>query len=36
MRYTTKSGHSEHELADPYHEHYVNMSPYKMLPNVSP
>ena len=28
VRYTTKSGHSEHELADPYHEHYVNMSPF--------
>jgi short-subunit dehydrogenase len=28
VRYTAKSDHSEHELADPYHEHYVNMSPF--------
>jgi len=28
VRYTPKSDHSEHELADPYHEHYVNMAPF--------
>ncbi|MFW2387014.1 MAG: SDR family NAD(P)-dependent oxidoreductase [Polyangiales bacterium] len=28
VRYTPKSGRSEHELAEPYHEHYVNMSPF--------
>lgn len=28
VRYTSKSGRSEHELAEPYHEHYVNMSPF--------
>jgi len=28
VRYTAKSDHSEHELAEPYHEHYVNMSPF--------
>ena len=28
VRYTPKSGRSEHELADPYHEHYVNMAPF--------
>ena len=28
VRYTPQSDRSEHELADPYHEHYVNMSPF--------
>jgi len=28
VRYTPKSGRSEHEVAEPYHEHYVNMSPF--------
>ncbi len=28
VRYTPKSDKSEHELAEPYHEHYVNMSPF--------
>jgi len=28
VRYTPKSGRSEHELAEPYHEHYVNMAPF--------
>ena len=28
VRYTPKSDHSENELADPYHEHYVNMTPF--------
>ena len=28
VRYTPKSDRSEHELAEPYHEHYVNMSPF--------
>jgi short-subunit dehydrogenase len=28
VRYTPKSGRSEHELAEPYHEHYVNMGPF--------
>ena len=28
VRYTAKSDRSEHELAEPYHEHYVNMSPF--------
>ncbi len=28
VRYTPKSGISEHELAEPYHEHYVNMAPF--------
>jgi hypothetical protein len=28
VRYTAESDRSEHELAEPYHEHYVNMSPF--------
>jgi hypothetical protein len=28
VRYTAKSGYSEHEITDPYHEHYVNMAPF--------
>ena len=28
VRYTKRSDRSEHELAEPYHEHYVNMSPF--------
>ena len=28
VRYTAKSDRSEHELAEPYHEHYVNMAPF--------
>ena len=28
VRYTAQSGRSEHELAEPYHEHYVNMAPF--------
>jgi short-subunit dehydrogenase len=28
VRYTHKSDRSEHELAEPYHEHYVNMAPF--------
>lgn len=28
VRYTPKSDRSEHELAEPYHEHYVNMTPF--------
>jgi hypothetical protein len=28
VRYTPKSDRSEHELAEPYHEHYVNMGPF--------
>ena len=28
VRYTPKSHRSEHELAEPYHEHYVNMTPF--------
>jgi short-subunit dehydrogenase len=28
VRYTARSDRSEHELADPYHEHYVNMAPF--------
>jgi len=28
VRYTPQSGRSEHELAEPYHAHYVNMSPF--------
>lgn len=28
VRYTPKSGLSEHELAEPYHEHYSNMAPF--------
>ena len=28
VRYTARSGRSEHEPADPYHEHYVNMAPF--------
>ena len=28
VRYTEQSDRSEHELAEPYHEHYVNMSPF--------
>ena len=28
VRYTERSDRSEHELAEPYHEHYVNMSPF--------
>ena len=28
VRYTSQSNLSEHELAEPYHEHYVNMTPF--------
>jgi len=28
VRYTPQSGRSEHERAEPYHEHYVNMAPF--------
>ncbi len=28
VRYTVESDRSEHELAEPYHEHYFNMSPF--------
>ena len=28
VRYTPKSDRSEHEVAEPYHEHYVNMTPF--------
>jgi short-subunit dehydrogenase len=28
VRYTPKSDRSEHELTEPYHEHYVNMAPF--------
>lgn len=28
VRYTVESDRSEHEIAEPYHEHYVNMSPF--------
>lgn len=28
VRYTPASDRSEHELAEPYHEHYVNMGPF--------
>jgi hypothetical protein len=28
VRYTPKSDRSEQQLAEPYHEHYVNMSPF--------
>ena len=28
VRHTPKSDRSKHELADPYHEHYVNMAPF--------
>jgi short-subunit dehydrogenase len=28
VHYTPQSGRAEHELAEPYHEHYVNMSPF--------
>lgn len=28
VRYTPQSDRSEHELAEPYHEHYVNMAPF--------
>lgn len=28
VRYTPKSDQSAHELAEPYHEHYVNMGPF--------
>jgi short-subunit dehydrogenase len=28
VRYTPQSHTSEHELAEPYHEHYVNMAPF--------
>jgi short-subunit dehydrogenase len=28
VRYTPKSDRSERELAEPYHEHYVNMGPF--------
>ena len=28
VRYTPKSDRSEHDLAEPYHEHYVNMGPF--------
>ena len=37
VRYTPKSGRSEHELAEPYHEHYVNMAPFiERLMKLSP
>lgn len=28
VRYTPRSERSQHELADPYHKHYVNMAPF--------
>jgi NAD(P)-dependent dehydrogenase (short-subunit alcohol dehydrogenase family) len=28
VRYTLKSDRSAHDLAEPYHEHYVNMAPF--------
>ncbi len=28
VRYTPRSGRSEQDLADPYHEHYFNMAPF--------
>jgi len=28
VRYTPKSDRSEHELTEPYHEHYANMAPF--------
>jgi len=28
VRYTPQSGRSEHEMTEPYHDHYVNMSPF--------
>lgn len=28
VRYTAESDRSEHGLAEPYHEHYVNMTPF--------
>jgi short-subunit dehydrogenase len=28
VRYTPASDRSEHEIAEPYHEHYVNMGPF--------
>lgn len=28
VRFTPQSNHSEQELAEPYHEHYVNMAPF--------
>lgn len=28
VRYTPQSDRSEHEIAEPYHEHYVNMAPF--------
>ena len=28
VRYTEESDRSEHDFAEPYHEHYVNMSPF--------
>ena len=28
VRYTSQSDYSEHALAEPYHEHYVNMAPF--------
>jgi hypothetical protein len=28
VRFTPQSNHSEQELAEPYHEHYVNMGPF--------
>ena len=37
VRYTAKSDRSEHELAEPYHEHYANMSPFiERLMRMSP
>lgn len=28
VRYTAESGRSEHEVDEPYHEHYANMAPF--------
>jgi len=37
VRYTPKSDRSEHELTEPYHEHYVNMAPFiERLMKLSP
>jgi len=37
VRYTPQSDRSEHELAEPYHEHYVNMAPFiEKLMKLSP
>ena len=34
VRYTEQSDRSEQELAEPYHEHYVNMSPFLSLIHI--